>query len=228
MFASVGSATGHAATNTKTIATVATIDYRAPSSSREEIRVAGRPRPRWSSTHTSGRAGSGSGVRPRTLSGPFFWKTRHWAARALQLRDHDRFWRRRRPSACGRPVAAQPITWLRRSPDDPDSGIVMGSSSSCPLPAGSVGSSECRTLESRLALLAGADATGRLVDVGERDLAQGRRTDMRMSDTQLTKILIDARIEEPRPLSRGRRSPRLNSMGLIRGVVRAVGLGEVR
>ena len=100
---------------------------------------------------------------------------RHWAARALQLRDRDQFWRRRHPSACGCPVAAQPVTWLRRSSDDPDSGIVMDRARlSVDGRLRSVGSSECRTLEGRLALLAGTDAAGRLVDVGEREARPGK------------------------------------------------------
>jgi hypothetical protein len=120
MAVSVGSAAEHVTTRPKTIATVATIDFRA-------VVVARR--------NSGGRAPTAAVAIDTYARSGRLWRRldvlledRYWSARALQLGDRDRVWLRRHPSACGCPVVAQPVTWLRRSSNVPDAIIVMGSS----------------------------------------------------------------------------------------------------
>ena len=125
MAASVGSAAERAAANTKTIATVSTSDFRAVVVARRNS--GGRAPTAAVTIDTYARSGRlWKPVDARALRRSVLLEHRYRPARALQLRDRVRSWRRRYPAACGCPVAAQPVTWLRRSSNDPDSCVVMG------------------------------------------------------------------------------------------------------
>ena len=103
------------------------VDERLPRGRRREKEL-GRPSAHGRGDHRHIRA-VGPALEARRRSGSernVLLEHRHRSARALQPRDRVRPRRRRCQAACGCPVAAQPVTWLRRSSNDSDSCVVIG------------------------------------------------------------------------------------------------------